>query len=269
MILLTFPLEGIVKKNLWLVAFAFMFVLASCQTEQQVIVVTATPEPTDIPTATEPPAPTPTTAPTLEPTPEGQIFYDGFDGELKPDWEVVNENSLKWAFSDGWLKIVAEDNCLLHEPFQRNMFLLYAPEESFVIETLVKADADTNFQQASIYVMEDDSNYFTINRGYCQPCSPKGAGLYSDYSYKSEMSGFNGRVYKDEMVYLRIAVNRDRKEIIAYYSEDGEKWTQLRKIPLVINVNQIGLGASNCDSSVSSDDDLVAEFDYFEVKELE
>lgn len=258
------------KKMQFIFVLLSFVMLISCQADEKVVVVTATPEPTLAPTKTV--VPTQTAVPTLEPTPtpQGQIFYDDFNKTLQPEWEMLNENTLKWAFTnDGWLKIVAEDTCLLDEHFQKNMLVQYAPEGNFMIETLVQADPDTNFQQAAIYVIEDDNNYFSINRGYCQPCAPKGSGLYSDYSYKGEWgSSFGGRAYKDELVYLRIAVNRDKKEIIAFYSSDGEKWTQLRKIPLVINVNQIGLGTSNCDQD-NIDDNLVAQFDYFKVSVLE
>ena len=258
-------------KSKWFLCLLILLTLTmvACQPKETIIVVTATPAPTELPTATSIPTVIPTATIEPTPTPEGQIFYDGFEKELQPGWDVENEDTLKWAFTnDGWLKIVAGDDCLLSSTFQKNLFLQYAPEGNFVIETRMKADADTNFQQASIYLIEDTDNYFTINRGYCLPCKPGGPGIYSDYAFKGEWGSFSGRAYSDEQVYLRISVNRERKEIIAYYSADGEKWTQLRKIPMSINVNQIGLGTSNCDGE-NIDDNLVAEFDYFKVSVLE
>ncbi len=232
-------------KNKKYIGLLFLLTLSmtACQPKETIIVVTATPAPTELPTATSVPTAIPTATIEPTPTPEGQIFFDGFDGDLKPEWDVENEDTLKWEINkDGWLKIVAGDDCLLSGTFQKNLFLQYAPEGNIVIDTLIRADADTNFQQASIYVIEDTDNYFSINRGYCLPCKPNGAGIYSDYAFTGEWGNFSGRAYSDEQVYLRISVNRDKKEIIAYYSADGEKWTQLRKIPLSININQIGLG---------------------------
>ena len=259
------------KKYLWLIAFTFLFILASCQTEQQVIVVTATPEPTDIPAATEPPAATPTAAPTLEPTPQGQIFYDGFDGELKPDWNVLNENSLKWAFTDdGWLKIVTEDDSLLHGNYQKNLFVMDAPKEgNFVIETLVQADTVSNFQQAAIFAIQDMKNFLNISRAYCDLCPTKGDGVFSDYVYENEWGSDSSVAINEDMIYFRIVVNRDENQLINYYSLDGEKWVQQRLVPINLNIQQVGFGATNSDSSGSYDDDLVAQFDYFEIKELE
>jgi regulation of enolase protein 1 (concanavalin A-like superfamily) len=252
------------KKYGLFLCILFVILLSSCQPQQVTIVVTATPEPTTQPISTA----TPTIEPT--PTPDGQIFRDDFTTELQPGWEWFNENSNTWDITQqGWLRITSEDQCLISNHYQNNLLMRDAPVNgNFKIDTQVEADTTSNFQQASIFIYEDDGNYFTINRGYCDICPPKGDAIFSDYMYKDKADYFNGRVTDADLVYLRLAVNRDRKEIIAYYATEPDKWVQLRKIPLNITINKIGLGTANCDGG-SYSDSLVALFDYFVVSALE
>lgn len=245
-------------------------VLIACQAKEQIVVVTATPEPTTTPEPTAIPSPTLTPTPEPTPTPLGQIFHDDFNQTLQPGWMWLNENSKNWGIIEqGWLRIKSEDLCLLNEHFQNNLLMLSAPVEgNFEIVTLVDANTTGNFQQASIYIFEDEGNYFSINRGYCDLCPTKGNGIFSDYMYKNKWPSFNGRSIDTDKVYLRIVVNRDKKEMITYYAVEPDKWIQLRKVPLVIAINQVGLGSSNCDQGENSEN-LVTLFDYFEISALD
>ena len=252
------------KKIGLVFVFLSFIMLVSCQAKEEVIIITATPEPTL--------APTSTSVPTLEPTPTplGQIFRDDFNQELQPGWEWFNENSNLWKITQqGWLQIRGEDESLLNDHFQNNLLMQNAPVEgNFKIDVLVDANTVSNFQQASIFIYEDDGNYFSINRGYCDVCKTRGNGIYSDYMYKNKMISFNGRAINVNKVYLRIVVNRDKNELIAYYAIEPDKWNQLRKIPLKINISKVGLGVSNCESGGNSDN-LLALYDYFEISVLE
>lgn len=259
------------KFALFFSALLAFCTLIACQPREQIIVVTSTPEPTTTPEPTAIPSPTltPTSEPT--PTPLGQIFHDEFNQMLQPGWMWINENSKNWGISEqGWLRIKSEDLCLLNEHFQNNLLMRSAPVEgNFKIDTLVNANTSGNFQQASIYIFEDEANYFSINRGYCDLCPPKGDGIYSDYMYKNKWSfPFNGRSIEIDKVYLRIVVNRDKKELITYYAIEPDEWIQLRKAPLVFTINQVGLGSSNCEQGENSDN-LVALFDYFEISAVD
>ena len=210
--------------------------------------------------------------PTIEPTPTpfGQIFRDDFTESLQPRWIWLNENLKNWDFTEqGWLRIKSEDLCLYDDSYQNNLLMRNPPaDEKFIIEAHIIANAASNFQQAGIYLFEDEDNFFSVLRGYCDICPFKGKGIGSDYKINSKRTNFNGRAINIDDVYLRIAVNYNKKEIIAYYATELDQWIQLRKIPITFNINQVGLGASNCDPDESYNN-LVALFDYFEISILE
>lgn len=241
-------------------------ILIACQPQAATIVETeppvATSAPTDVPTI----APTATLEPT--PTPEGRIFFDGFNGELGSGWMWNNEDQNNWRITDdGWLEIKASDESILHGNNQKNLLVRTAPAEgSFMIETMLHADTTSNFQQAAIFVIQDYGNFLNIGRGYCDLCPQKGDGLFSDYVYQGEWGSVSGLSVAEDDYYLRIVVDRDQNQLVNFYSLDGENWVQQRMIPLNMEVRQVGLGATNSDTN-NVDDDLTVLFDYFEIKE--
>jgi len=256
------------KVTLFSIAVLVALVSGACQPAPE-------PAPPPEPTATpKPPAtPEPTFTPTIEPTatPVGQIFRDDFETELQPGWVWVNEEPENWDISDkGVLRITADDVCLIGSHFQNNLLFYDAPQGiSYQVEAKINVNTTSNFQQASVYLFEDSDNYYSANRGYCDICPPKGDGIFSDYMYHNEMSfSFKGRKIDTGDVYLKIVVDREGKWLINYYATEPGKWIQLRKVPLLINIQQVGLGASNCDNG-TYDDTLIAMFDYFVITELE
>jgi len=260
------------KKSFVLISFLLIStVLFSCQAEEPIIEATATTEPT---AAVEPTViPSPTFTPTIEPTatPIGQVFRDDFTASLQPGWVWLNENPDNWDFTEqGQLRIECEDIGLIGDHYQNNLLMRNVPPDiNFQIDAHVIANTTSNFQQASIYLYEDDENYFSVNRGYCDICPPKGSGIFSDYMFKGEMSfSFKGRSIDTDDVYLRITVNRETKTLIAYYAVEPDQWIQLRRIPLLYDINQVGLGATNSDNG-TYDENLIALFDYFEISILE
>ncbi len=189
---------------------------------------------------------------------------------MQPGWNWINENPENWKLTEsGWLWMKSDDMCLLNERFQNNLLMRMAPAEgNYRIETYVNANTTANFQQASLYLFEDESNYFSINRGFCDLCPPRGDGIFSDYMYKNKWNSFNGRGISEAKVWLRIDVNRDKKQIIAYYATEEGNWVQLRKVPLSLNISQVGLGTSNCEQ-FGNEINLLSVFDYFVVSQME
>ncbi len=260
------------KKSLILISFLLIStIFFSCQAEEPIVEATATTEPT---AAVEPTViPSPTFTPTTEPTatPIGQVFRDDFTESLQPGWIWLNENPANWEITEeGWFRIESEDLALLGDHYQNNLLMINVPADiNFRVDAHVNAATTSNFQQASIFLFEDEDNYFSVNRGYCDLCSPKGSGIYSDYMFKGEMSfSFKGRAIDTDDVYLRITVNRETKTLIAYYAVEPDQWIQLRRIPLLYDINLVGLGSANSDNG-TFDDNLIALFDYFEISILE
>ena len=226
------------------------------------------PPPTNTPEPTETPLPTPTNTP----MPSGLIFHDGFDGKLEEGWTWQNEVSEKWWFTDdGWLEITAEDGAMLgDESIQTNLLLREIPDlRRFEVTSHLIADTTSDFQQAAIFFIEDSDNFLVINRGHCTLCPTKGEGIYTDYQYDGKNGSFKAVKIDVDEVYLRIEFDRETSYMTAFYAVEPEKWIQIRKIPIDLNYQMVGLGATNIDVQQNKDDDLVAKYDYFEIWDLD
>jgi len=257
------------KKRIIPLTLLIVLLITACQPASEPV-PTAEPAPTTEPTIE--PTIEPTAAPTTEPTatPIGQIFRDDFIAEVQPGWTWMNEMPENHSITSDGLQITADDICLLGDNFQNNLLMREVPQDvSFWIETKVTADTTSNFQQASLFLYEDAENYYSVNRGYCGICTTQGDGIYSDYMFRGEVNfNFKGvRIDVDE-IYLKLVVDREGKWLTNYYATEPGKWVQLRKVPLLINVQQVGIGAGNCDGG-QSDENLIAFFEYFLINELD
>jgi len=229
-------------------------------------------EPAPLPTDTPQPTETPLPTSTHTPMPAGLIFHDSFNGELQAGWMWQNEVPQKWRFTDdGWLEITAEDGGMLgDDSIQTNVLLREMPDASrFEIVSHLIADTTSNFQQAAIFFIEDSDNFLVINRGHCTLCPTQGEGIYTDYQYDGKNGSFKGVMTDADEVYLRIVFDRETSYLTAYYATEPDKWIQIRKIPIDLDYQMVGLGATNLDNERNKDDDLVAKFDYFEIWDLD
>lgn len=259
-----------------LILFFLIFsLLTACSTQpaQVETVEEEIAEPTQTQPPTQPPLPTETPLPTLEPTPKpaGLLFRDEFDQELGEGWTWQNEVPEKWRFTDdGWLEITAEDGALLGESFQTNLLIREIPQvNQFEINTHLVADTTSDFQQATLFLIEDSDNFLAINRGHCSPCPTKGDGIFTDYEYDGKYGSFKAVMIDVDEVYLRMQFDRVSKYLTAFYAIEPDKWIQLRKIPIDLNYQMVGIGATNIDVQNNKDDDLVARFDFFEIWDLQ
>ena len=256
--------------------FMMMIVLliaCSPQPGQVEIIEEEVSEPSPTQPPTQPPVPTETPLPTFTPTPKptGLLFRDEFDKELEEGWTWQNEVPEKWKFTDdGWLEIIAEDGALLGESLQTNLLIREIPQvDKFEINIHLVANTTSDFQQATLFLIEDSDNFLAINRGHCSVCPTKGDGIYTDYQYDGKNGSFKAVMIDVDEVYLRIQFDRDSEYLTAFYAVEPEKWIQLRKIPVDLNYQMVGIGATNIDVQNTKDDDLVARFDYFEIWDLQ
>ena len=255
-------------KGLLVVLIACSWILSACQPAQMPPTATAaivppsnTSVPTDIPVPTATTLPTETPKSTNTPLPGGVLFRDDFDGELQPGWEWQNENPAKWSFTqDGWLQVVGEHDALLKENQQNNLLWYALPAGDFVITIHLKTKPFENFQQAAIFVYEDPQNYVTINRGYCAPCSTGGNGFYMDYKIGGATGDYSAATDAED-VYLRLESKGDI--ITGYYATAPDQWVRLGRFGNYFHFKKVGIGVSN----VRSADDVVGQFDYFEISQ--
>lgn len=223
-------------------------------------VPSATPvPPTNTPVPTETPFPTETPKPTTTPLPEGILFRDDFEGELQPGWEWESENPDRWTITDdGWLQIIGESSALLGQDQQNNLLWYPLPAGDFVITVHLRAKPFANFQQAAIFIYEDPENYVTINRGYCDLCPTGGNGFYMDYKIGGQWGDYNAATNAED-VYLRL---ESKDNIISgYYATEPEQWKRLGRFGNYFQFKKVGIGVSN----VGAADDVVGQFDYFEI----
>ncbi|MCC6299289.1 MAG: hypothetical protein IT314_08315 [Anaerolineales bacterium] len=219
------------------------------------------PSPTAIP-STETPASTPTNTP----LPAGLIFRDDFNGSLQPGWRWELEDPSRWSFvgvgGNQWLQLVGNDG-------RSNVLLRDVPQGDFTITAHIAADPFQNFHQANIFIFEDLDNYIVLNTGYCAPCSTGGPGFYME----TVADGGNSRanVYmipRDPSatdVYLRIVL--EGETISGYYATAPNDWQRLGRFGNFFTLNSIGLSATNSSPPEGTPEDIVAQFDFFEVSQ--
>jgi hypothetical protein len=221
--------------------------------------------PTEAPAPTSAPVFTPTVLPPTAnptPTPPGQLFRDDFTAELGPGWTWENENPARWTITqDGWLQITGTDLSLLHDGTQDNVLWRDLPAGDFQITVHLKANPTDNFQQATIYMYENGTNYIALNRGYCGPCAAKGNGVFMEYKIGGQFGAYAAGVTATD-VYLRLV--SEANVISGYYALKPDAWTRLGRFGNYFTFKRVGLGVSNVDTQ-GINADLVGLFDYFEI----
>jgi hypothetical protein len=232
------------------------------------------PPPTSKPAATQEPATLePSETPTQEPTatPEGVLFRDDFSGELQTGWTWENENPSNWRFTeDGWLEITGEDGFMGGPNPQSNVLIRDLPAGEVMITVHLRADPVANFQQAAIWLWQDQNNFLDLNRGYCNPCSftkdtqQFGSGIYQDYHIPGLLGTFQALADQAD-VYLRIVIDQDA--FTTYYALQPDQWTRLGRFDNLFTFSQIRLGVSNLDP-FGIDANLVGAFDWIEISIL-
>ena len=231
---------------------------------------TATTVPTDtaIP-PTSSPEPTATAVPpTTTSLPEGVIFRDDFEGDFQPGWTWVNEEPERWSFVEGgWLEIIGSDKAFYHEGnFGMTNFLTRdVPQGEFTITAHLESNPVENFQQAAIYIFENENNYIALNIGYCAPCTTGGPGFYMETFIDNNPFGdayMIPRSPNDTDVYLRL-VNQGGS-LTGYFATTPGDWQRAGAFGNYFDFKKVGLGTTNSNLEGVTKD-IVSRFDYFEI----
>jgi len=228
------------------------------------------PEPTEPPAPTDPPQATEAPPEPEEALPEGVIFRDDFDGGPGDGWEWVNEDPSRWMFTDdGWIEIVADDPSFFGggELDMVNFLVRDMPAGDFEIEVHIQAAPSENFHQATIFIFENPSNYIALNTGFCDLCQQPGYGYYMETIIDNNPFGdayFLPRAADDTDVYLRLVNQND--SLTGYYATQPGQWQRAGAFGNFFEFNRVGIGTTNSNQNGVSRD-LVARFDYFEIRE--
>ncbi len=227
------------------------------------------PEDTEVPPA--PPEPTATEAlPTPTRLPKGVLFRDDFEGVLQPGWTWINEDPSRWSFvENGWMEIVGEDmSFFMDGSFGMSNFLTRdIPEGEFAITAHIQADPDESFEQATIYIFENQDNYIALNIGYCGICSTNGPGFFMETFIDHNPFGNAYQIKRDaEVTDVMLKLVNEGGSLTGYYALPGEDWQKAGAFGHFFNFNSVGLGATNSNAD-GVEDDIVARFDYFEISQ--
>lgn len=232
------------------------------QTEEPIVVpptnTSVPPTLTPVP-ATETPASTPTNTP----LPAGVVFRDDFNGFLQPGWRWELEDPSRWSFVDNqWLQLVGNDG-------RSNVLMRDIPQGDFSITAHIVAEPFQNFHQANIFIFEDLNNFIVMNTGFCGPCGVGGSGFFMETVADGGQAPANhyevSRAMDATDVYLRIVV--EGETISGYYATVPGEWQRIGRFGNFFTLNSIGLSATNSSPPEGTPEDIVAQFDFFEVSQ--
>ena len=146
-----------------------------------------------------------------------------------------------------------------------NVLARPAPEGSFVFTTRLFSSPDENFQQAAIYIYEDQNNYVALNIGYCAPCAVGGPGFFMETFIDNNPFEDAYMIARDPAltdVYLRL-VNQDGS-ITGYYASEYGDWQKVGAFGNYFDFKLVGLGTTNSNPN-GVENDIISQFDYFEI----
>lgn len=231
--------------------------------------------PTDVPTSAPAPTEAPTSTPEPTPLPEGVLFRDDFNGDLQDGWTWLQEDPERYRFveidGEGWLEITGTNFGFGNGG---QVLMRELPEGDFMITAHIVAAPATNFQSASIFIFEDPQNFVGTNIGFCdlERCGTGGHGFYMDAVIDNNpfsnnpFGGTNFSIPRQPdqtEVYLRIVSQYDT--LRGYYATSYGDWQQIGAFGNFFGFSKIGLVASNSAPAEWEMEDIVAQFDYFEI----
>lgn len=196
----------------------------------------------------------------------GCLWRDEFDGTLAEGWYWENGDSGEWSLGDepGFLRLDVSNT----SGIDGNLLLRQVQQGDFAIETHVIFEPNTNFQFAGLVIYQDEYNHLSLGRAFCDvEGACVGNGIYSDYVAGGNwVSGnFGTVVNSSNEAYLRLERRGDM--VRALYSYEGITWFEIGThwISPDFQVNGVGLMAGG--DYDTSDPNISAYFDYFELTE--
>jgi regulation of enolase protein 1 (concanavalin A-like superfamily) len=196
-------------------------------------------------------------------------WRDEFDGSLAEGWRWIREKSDKWNLTDnpGFLRIYSS-------PYEvdgktQNILLRDAPAGDFAIKTHVIFEPKTNFQFAGLTIYQDEGNRVSFGHAFCDTQNIcVGNGIYFDNVIDEAWTGDNfafSGIILDE-AYLRL--ERRGNLVKAFYSYDGKSWIEIGSHTLKSGFLVTGVGLIVSGDFDKSDEDIPADFDYFELSDI-
>lgn len=163
---------------------------------------------------------------------------EDFSGPLDHErWTIVNEVAGQWRIEDGALLLTALDGDTWAERSDyRNLFLVPAPEGSYLAETIVEFEPGAPFEQAFVTVFRDHDCYVrlaTIDDGERR--------ITAIYEKDGDLGIIGVVPYLGKKVELRITAHGDH--YVFHARVPGGEWQHVGEKTLDIATPYAGVGA--------------------------
>lgn len=177
---------------------------------------------------------------------------------LESRWSWIREDPTRWSLSarPGFLRLTTQRN------FSNinNLLVQNMPVGDYELETRVLFAPSENYQIAGLLVYQDDSNFLTLGRAFCDTPPPQcvNNGIYFDRIEGGVFSNYAMTIPVSGEAYLKLI--RQGKVYTGYVSTDGINWTMVGAHTVTITPTKIGLKASN---QIQGTTEISADFDFF------
>lgn len=191
-------------------------------------------------------------------------IIDDFDSfAINEPWYWVNEDPETWSLSDqpGFLKITTRKGDIYGSSRDMRNILLQDSPGDWTIETKFTASGRPSviYQQGALLAYQDMDNYIKLD--WESQSSGTIIQVIREVNGSVSSNSINGNIVGDSnTIWLRISKNGNVYR--AYYSVDGERFTQLGTDYVLNFINvQTGLSASNGGGNDTTDFHIY--FDYY------
>lgn len=217
-----------------------------------------------------------------------KTFFEGFSDAKSlhsGTWMWLGEDPASWsveqAGTNSYLRLaMARDSRMACDAnTKQNLLLLRKPipdGTDFTAETMVIFDPQQDFQGACLIAYQDDDNFVSVDRGYCDPAwGCIGDAVYFDQEangccfctpgYRTAVPLFDAAGTDGVEVPVWLRITREGSAYSAYFSLNGRDWNLIgtHANPNLTNV-RIGITTSN---SGTGNLGPIADFDYLSLIE--
>lgn len=189
------------------------------------------------------------------------IWTDDFNSDsLNDPWRWIRETPSHWSLTarPGFLRLTTQ------QTFSNinNLLVQDVPSGDYEIQIRLIFTPTENFQIAGLLIYQDDGNWLTLGRAFCDLPPPMcvNNGLYFDRVEGGDLVGSNYAMTTpvQEETYLRL--QRQGAIYTGSVSFDGSAWTPVGVHTATIRPTKIGL---KCSNQIQGAGEIPADFDFF------
>lgn len=210
----------------------------------------------------------------------GVLFRDDFsESTLQAGWTIIRPDPSTYSLTSapGFFRILTVRGLLGEEGTAKNLLLRPASGD-FILDTRLEFDPRDGQPFAGLLVYQDDAHAVSIglvyaagDRGEFRGVVMLNVGDDIDLTNRPASKYDESNTAQPGVIYLRLL--RQGDQFIGAFSPDGIAYRELGTVTNILNSQvSVGFGAANGDSEScgpACDVPIPAQFDYFQVSELE